>query len=309
MRPQVKLLLNSVSLLSPARMAYRQIYWLLRRLKQRLRDSDTHPYRYRVTIHGKEIQFSTEDSYSVDWFMPRYLREIHEPEVTALLARLSQDGDDIIDVGANLGWFTCVAGAISEATVHSFEPDTENFQRLCRNVSLNELENIQTNHAAVADSSGYISYWKGSESANEVFGSQNEQRGGEEPVEVKSTTLDDYVEENCQSVGVIKIDVEGGEQKVLEGGSATIGSFHPHIILELHSSYELLVSVERVLSLLPEYYDIYRVSSRDEDDSLIGESIDRSSFGPNSNVILFAESPKKPLSDYPSPTGKLYDFT
>lgn len=308
MRPQVKSLLSSVSLLTLARKAHRQIYWLLCRLKQQLRNRNAHPYRYTVNIQGREIQFSTADPYSVDWFLPRYLRKIHEPKTTALLARLSQRGEDILDVGANLGWFTCIAGAISEATVHSFEPDAEHFQRLCTNVSLNELQNVRTNHAAVTDSPGHVSYQKGPGSASAVFGKQYDQGEERSPVEVEAITLDGYVEENCQSVGVLKIDVEGGEQGVLEGGVDTIDTFHPHMLLELHSSYKLLVSAEKVLSLVPDYYKIYRVTSRYDGEGLIGEPIDTSSFDPDSNVMLYAEPPDKPLSEYPPLTEKTYKF-
>lgn len=81
-------------------------------------------------IHGRRIDYSTEDEYSGRWFFPRYSDKIHEPKSTELLIRLSQDAENGIDVGANLGWFACIAASISSATVHAFELDEDNLYRL-----------------------------------------------------------------------------------------------------------------------------------------------------------------------------------
>lgn len=287
---------------------------LIKNVKLRLSHSYTSPYRYKVNVCGEEIHFSTEDLYSLGWFLPRYRRDIHEPKTTALLARLSQIKDDILDIGANLGWFTCVTGAISEATIHSFELDKKNFQRLCTNVSLNGLQNVRTNHTAVANSSGRASYWKEPGSASPMFSLHRDPRDEQKPVEVKSTTLDDYVEENCRSVGVVKIDVEGGEREVLEGGSEVIREFHPHILLEVHPHIESAEgSVREVLALMPESYEMYHIEDfrRDQEGErdLTGKSISPSSIDLHESSMLYAEPPDRPLSDTPPLADQFYEFT
>lgn len=302
----IKSILSSASLLTPARKVCRPAL----RLKLRFQYSYTHPYTYEVSIYGEKICFSIKDSYSLGWFLPRYRREIHEPRTTALFSRLCQDEGDVLDVGANLGWFTCVAGAISGATVHAFELDEENFQRLRTNVSLNDLRNVRTIHTAVTSSPGCVSYWKEPGTASPVLSLGSGREENRKSVEVEAITLDDYVENNCQSVGVIKIDVEGEELGVLEGGSETVDNFHPHILLEVHPSHaseNSQVSVEEALHLLPDSYKIYHVEEfRGNSEELMGDPIDAATFDPDGTAMLYAEPPEKPLSKYPIFADKLY---
>ncbi len=289
----IKHFVNSSSIIDAVKKVYRQLYWLPRRLKY----SYMHPWRYKVTICGKEVWFSTTDMNSFEWFILRFSEEeLHEPKTTALLVRLSQRGEDILDVGANLGWFTCAAGVVSESAVHAFEMDEENFRRLCSNVSLNGLQNVKTKHAAVTNSPGHVLYSKNLGPINSELSLKKDQEG-DKVYRAESITLDDYVEKNCPAVGVIKIDVEGGEKEVLQGGAETIRKFRPHILLEVHPHQ---VSVSEVLSVIPNRYRVYHVENfRVEEGGLIGEPIDTSSFDPEEGTMLYAEPSSDPFSGYP----------
>lgn len=268
---------------------------------------------YEVYIHGRRIAYSTKDEYSGRWFFPRYHDKIHEPRLTELLVRLSQNSENVIDVGANLGWFTCIAASISSATVHAFELDEDNMCRLRTNVELNELDNVRVRHTAVVDSEGHISYRKKREGAGVEHNLTRCDGDGQDQVQVEATTLDRYVREHCQSVDLIKIDVEGAEQKVLEGAQRTMREFNPHFLLEVHPSLleSLGTSVQVVLSKLPDTYKIYYV----EDFRQVGQKqeaerrrIDPSVFDPDQVSLLHGEPPGHPLSDFPLLSGPLYEF-
>src|SRR5687767_6254812 len=65
---------------------------------------------FTATINGIKVSFSTEDSYSNTWFFPRYAEgEIHEKMVTEMLVEALKGASCFVDIGANLGWYTCLA--------------------------------------------------------------------------------------------------------------------------------------------------------------------------------------------------------
>lgn len=304
LRSLTKSALNLFGLLEPAMSVYR---WIA---EQRFRRYYSQRDRYEVQIHGREIVFSTEDGYSGRWFFPRYDGWIHEPKTTELLARLSQEAENIIDVGANLGWFSCIAASISDGTVHAFEMDEDNLHLLNTNITLNGLQNVSVNHAAVTNSKGHVSYWKEPGSAGVTHSFVRENEGKQERVQVEATSLDRYTEDHCQSVELIKIDAEGAAQKVLEGGEQTIREFRPHILLEVHPSplASLNTSPRKVLSALPDTYRIYRVENFRGGGELGKQPINLSTFDPDQISVLYAEPSAAPLTDFPPLAGPLYEF-
>ncbi|WP_259227355.1 FkbM family methyltransferase [Salinibacter ruber] len=261
---------------------------------------------YKVSIHGEEIHFSTQDRFSKGWFFPRYKDKIHEPKTTALIARLSQVDGEVIDIGANLGWFSCISASISRETVHAVELDEDNVTRLQKNTSLNQFGNIQVSHLAITESLGSVSYWKEPGSADAMHTLSRRETKEREKVSVETMSLDRFVEKNCQSVGLLKIDVEGAEKKVLKGGQETLHELHPHILLEVHPPQlkSLATSVHEVLALLPDTYKLFRVSDfRDSPESSKKEFtsgvINRHEFDTTVNSMLYAEPPGISLNDIP----------
>lgn len=164
----VRKVLRDVGLLGIVGKAYRVL--VPEFLRQRVRvsefdvkygDRDT----YEVSILGERIQFSSRDRYSKHWFFPRYENSIHEPNVTHLFAREANEASGIVDVGANLGWYTCIGAILSKGTVWSLEMDPENVQRLRKNVKLNEVNNVKIIHAATDEEKGIVSYGRNSGAA------------------------------------------------------------------------------------------------------------------------------------------------
>jgi FkbM family methyltransferase len=188
--------------------------------------------------------------------------------------------------------------------------DANNLRRLNANIVLNGLQNIRVNHAAVTNSEGQVSYWKGPESAGVGYSFTRECQGEGERIRVDATTLDGYIQDHCESVELIKIDVEGAEQHVLEGGQQAIREFCPHILLEVHPSRlaSSNTSPRNVLSALPGAYKIYRVENFRWGGELGRQPMDRSTFAPDEPSMLYAEPSNTPLDDFPSPNGPLYEF-
>jgi FkbM family methyltransferase len=136
----------------------------------------------------------------------------YEPKVWRCLIREVRAGDTFADIGAFHGLYACAVGKRvgKEGRVYAFKPDPNNVSFLKEHVGLNHLENIATvENKAVSSKSGLVSFnsGRGSESRIDV----TKASGFMVPV----VTIQDYF--IGRKIDLLKIDVEGFEQTVLEG--------------------------------------------------------------------------------------------
>ena len=150
----------------------------------------------------------------------RFVRE------QALLTGLVKQGDVIIDVGANIGYYLLMFEKLAgdRGHVFCFEPEPENLSELKRNIAGNHLNNVSCFEAAVGDKCGTTYLARG---LNAMVCEEDEGL----TLEVKMLTLDSVIE---QEVDVIKIDVEGFEGQVLEGARNIIRRSRPALFVEVH---------------------------------------------------------------------------
>ncbi len=140
-----------------------------------------------------------------------------------------------IDVGANIGIWSVLAGTIlSEPShIYAFEPDPKNLSRLRTNIQQNSIQNITVIPSAVAHD-GKIQFLFSEYGAVSSINMNNLQ----DCSVVDSVKLDTHFE-NYDLSGqhlVIKIDVEGFEPTVIRGGLKTIIKYLPTLIIELDFS-------------------------------------------------------------------------
>jgi FkbM family methyltransferase len=199
------------------------------------------PYRkvrsLRFAVDGREVEFGTDDPESHWWFFPRYAHgRLHEPQVTLALCAALRGAHCFADVGANLGWYTCVAAAhLPAGRVHAFEMDAENFALLAENVRRNGFANVEANHVAVADRPGTLSYRRPPGALRAAFrltAPHGAPQPGEE-VRVTGIRLDDYFDARGERPDVVKLDVEGAELEVLHGMKKILDS-RPVLFIEVH---------------------------------------------------------------------------
>lgn len=143
---------------------------------------------------------------------------LHEFEDMAFLLHALEANDLFIDVGANLGSYTLLAGVVARARTLAFEPAPAAFARLQENVDLNSLgPTTRCLNLAVGAREGIIGFTTARGPMNRVA------RPDDDPATIKDvaqTTLDTALMGETPSI--IKIDVEGGEREVLAGASATL---------------------------------------------------------------------------------------
>jgi FkbM family methyltransferase len=138
----------------------------------------------------------------------------YEPELSTLIRSLLVPGSTLVDVGANVGYYTIIGSRLvgKAGRIYAFEPEAEVYRYLELNVRQNELGNVITVPKALADVSGARPF-----TSNALEGGFLSGAGESSPV-VDAVSLDDFfAEEGWPRVDVVKIDVEGAEKLVLSG--------------------------------------------------------------------------------------------
>jgi FkbM family methyltransferase len=149
-----------------------------------------------------------------------YFFGIWEPALTRLVTAQLQPDRIFVDVGANLGYYSLVAGrqlAAGSGHVIAFEPSPTLFRRLAGHVRQNGLTNVTLRQVAVADTAGTLPLYLGSA---KNLGATSLIAGNDRALEI-DVPVDSLTEllrtADVPRVQLIKIDVEGAEHLVLLG--------------------------------------------------------------------------------------------
>jgi len=150
----------------------------------------------------------------------------YEEETTKLFSEILKEEMTVLDLGANIGYYSLLAGKqIGEkGKVFAFEPWHESFSLLQKNIEVNGFKNIIPVAKAVSNQCGRQKLFLASDPGQHSLGGD----ANCESVEVDVTSVDEFVREQNISVDLVKMDVEGAEMSVLEGMAETI-SKNPHI--------------------------------------------------------------------------------
>jgi FkbM family methyltransferase len=139
-----------------------------------------------------------------------------------LMMEIVKPGDDVIDVGANVGTVTLPLARRTQpcGKVYAFEPQRVIFQHLCANIVLNGLVNVDARPAAVGASAGITNVPLLDTTVPANFGGVA-LSGNSDSEQVAVVTIDELKLNRC---ALIKIDVEGMEAEVLRGAAQTIAT-------------------------------------------------------------------------------------
>lgn len=170
--------------------------------------------RHVRTADAEMLVFANEDVGRLIW-----LNGVFEEAETAFFKREVRHNDICFDIGGNVGYFSVLmAGRATGGHVHVFEPIPLNAAMIRTNLELNALTNATVNQLALSDESGTVTFSVSTDSAYSSMrptGTFGEARA----IDVTMRTLDDHVAANgIARVDVVKVDVEGAEEKVLLGG-------------------------------------------------------------------------------------------
>ena len=170
-----------------------------------------------VTVHGHyRMAIDKHDSLCL-------LRNngLFETEEVALCRLLIARGDHVLDIGANIGYYTLLfAGLVGETgSVSAIEPDAENYRLLRENLALNSLAGIiQTHQVALGGQTGTAKLYQ-SDNNNGMHRLYASVCCTDQATETPVITGDSL---NLAPLDFIKIDIEGYEPAALQGLSSTL---------------------------------------------------------------------------------------
>jgi FkbM family methyltransferase len=138
-----------------------------------------------------------------------------EPDETRFVERIASEVDIFIDIGANIGYFTCLMRNLGKHVV-AVEPLRQNLDVLYANVAANGWQDIEVFPVGLSDTVGIVEIFGGGTGASLIpywAGTSGVLRNT-----IPVNSLDNLVGERFAGKRVlIKIDVEGAEFAVLRG--------------------------------------------------------------------------------------------
>jgi len=168
-----------------------------------------------------------------------------EPSSVKAIQAATSEGDHVLDVGANIGFFsTLLSRWVGEhGRVLAVEPEVENRRFLRLNLESNGCGNVTVCECAVSDAAGIAAF-----SIDEATGATgrlgsdltaSERAVGTGKLQVVETpveTIDSLCETHHIEPALIKIDIEGDEVLALRGATRLLRSSRPVVIAEVSGS-------------------------------------------------------------------------
>jgi FkbM family methyltransferase len=198
-------------------------------------------YATCVDCHGMRLHVDIRDQQGVGGQL--YIKRDFEPEETEFLLSALKPGMVVVDIGANLGYYTVLAAKAVGPTgmVVAFEPDQTNYQMLLNNIQENNLGNIKTLNVALGSSPGTANLFRNDLNYGDHRLWDNSRDGaGRESVTVQVEPLDKALKDcNINKVDFIKIDVQGYECQVASGMKGLLASSNSLTVLSEFWPYGL----------------------------------------------------------------------
>jgi len=165
-------------------------------------------------------------------------------EYTSIFIDLCPKINSFYDIGANIGYFTILAGRINPSMdIVAFEPSKGPLHFLKENCKMNNLSNVEVSSKALSHTTGKITFY---EIQNQKYTYLTHNLAGESntgskttgrnyvPTEVETEKLDDFFinRKVDKKIDLIKIDTEGTEKMILENAAEILTHHQPIIICE-----------------------------------------------------------------------------
>jgi len=161
------------------------------------------------TVSGHQMFLDEKDSLGLS----TSIYESHEMEV---VKREVHPGDVVLDIGANIGYYTLMFAKLvgNEGKVFAFEPEPENFSLLKKNVEINGYQNVILIPKAISNKNDLIQLYlcESNKGMHRIYNSVC----CNSSIEIESIRADDYFNSSHQ-INFIKIDIEGAEYAAIQG--------------------------------------------------------------------------------------------
>lgn len=202
--------------------------------------SNKHSYdksKHCVTIDSLRLFLDKNDALNLS-------QKRYEPLHVKWIKDYVEQGDVVIDVGANIGYYTTIlancVGILGK--VYAFEPEPNNFKLLQKNIRANGFNNVIAINAACGRKTGKMTLYVSKPEFSDVGGNgmhrvYPSQFCVDEPIEVDIVEIDNFIvdERDKSHITFVKIDAEGAELDILKGMAGILVN-HKHMAMLLEYS-------------------------------------------------------------------------
>jgi FkbM family methyltransferase len=222
---------------------------------------------------------------------------VWEPESTSVIKHLLKQGMVVLDIGANIGYYTVIMSKLvgEQGKVLAFEPTKHFYNVLECTVEVNNLKNVELYNFGLSNENIESEISIGEHSAT-IHWLKDSPRNGGNPLSVENIRLkklDDIIDSlNISKLDFIKIDVDGHEPAFLEGAWETLKKYKPVILMEIdHQHYKKAgyTAWDFYNKLKDKGFHVY--SEKDMSEYLNEESflVECGNFNAGANIILMQE--------------------
>ncbi|MCC6694561.1 MAG: FkbM family methyltransferase [Candidatus Hydrogenedentes bacterium] len=210
----------------------------LRDLGLRIKPGWIGPAVAYIPFSGKPLLLTSIHENYLTFQLFWYGWTFYEPETARFLKEIAPSLTVFVDVGSNIGFLSLVAGLTNPGLrCFSFEPNPKLYRILVENAQINEAP-ITAENVAVSCGTGTRALYLANSDMSASLESDFSGEAVRSECSTQTVTLDDYFGSEKYrdldlSNGVLKIDVEGHEESVLQGARATLAKHGPEIILEV----------------------------------------------------------------------------
>lgn len=152
-----------------------------------------------------------------------------------------EEGDIVVDIGANIGAFSVFACTQGAKAVYAYEPLAASVKVIKQNARQNRFSNLQVVQAAVSGKNGQAKLYLASSDVGNLLFDHNTQGKISEYVTVPTVTLTSIMKTHKLShIDFLKIDCEGSEGAIVTSTSAAVWQKVDKIALEFHDNVSSL---------------------------------------------------------------------
>lgn len=158
----------------------------------------------------------------------------YETTDSAMLMRLISSGDCVMDIGANMGWYSInIAKTYPLCQVYAFEPIPKTYSFLEKNIISNEVKNVTSYNFGLSNERNDLTFYFYPEGGVNASSANLSERVDSELITCHVERLDDFVNEKKLHVDFIKCDVEGAELFVYQGALDILERDQPIVFTEM----------------------------------------------------------------------------
>lgn len=182
----------------------------------------------------------------------KYLLPVNIFEGCVMIERLNLDklsninslkNKDILDIGAFIGDSALILSEYTDKKVYAFEPTKQNYEYLLKTIEMNNVHNIEPVKLGLSNEIKNCKIHYQGLASSIINTSQDD----ENTEEIQLSTVDKFVFDNNLDVGLIKVDIEGAEQLMLQGAMETIRKLKPVLLFSIYHNPDDFFNIKEII--------------------------------------------------------------